>query len=358
MQRGIIMEIHARHWIVMTRDGEFVKIPKTNSAAQIGEEIRFEAERETKRRPWMMVASAAVAAVLGMFFVFPQFFANQAHAETYVYLDLNPSIAIGLDKNQHVVQIKPLNTSAKKLVGKIDWQDKKVDEVALDLIDHAKRDGYLHKKDHVIISGIKEDKNSVTALKSLEKAIEKNSQLSQNSLDLAVHTLVMPKQVQAKAEKTGLSPTKYAVWLLAKKKGQQIPVEELEEKSITELADIEPVTEFLQKPLTEQEWNQIIQGDGAKVPVSDKDPALDQNPGQENQGQHTGTAESSKGSSPSSNDADKDLEQPADGNQTPSTDQPPANGSSPSETQGSSGTGDTGSGATTGTDTSSSETTP
>jgi hypothetical protein len=356
MQKGIIMEIHARHWIVMTQDGEFVKIPKTNSAAQIGEEIRFQAARAAKRRPWMMVASAAVAAVLGMFFVFPQFFANQAHAETYVYLDLNPSIAIGLDKDQHVVQIKPLNTSAKKLVGKIDWQDKKVDEVAVDLIDQAKKDGYLHKKDHVIISGIKEDKNSVTALKSLEKAIEKNSQLSENSLDLEVHTLVMPKQVQAKAEKTGLSPTKYAVWLLAKKEGQQIPVEELEEKSITELTDFEPVTEFLQKPLTEQEWNQIIQDNGAAVPTSA--PPRDGNPGKVHQGQNPGTSEPSEGSSQPSNDADKDPLQPDGGNETPSTDQPPANGSTPTETPDSSGTGDSGSGSTTGTDTSSSETTP
>ncbi|SEM88811.1 anti-sigma factor domain-containing protein [Lihuaxuella thermophila] len=358
MQKGIIMEIRGRHWIVMTQDGEFVKIPKTNSAAQIGEEIRFQEGRATKRQPWMMVASVAAAAMLGMFFVFPQFFANQAHAETYVYLDLNPSIAIGLDKDQHVVQIKPLNSSAKKLVREIDWQDKKLDEVAVDLLDQAKSDGYLHRKDHVIISGIKEDKYSVKALKSLEKTIEKNAQSIENSLDLEVHTLVMPKQVQTKAEKTGLSPTKYAVWLLAKKEGQQIPVEELEEKSISELANIEPVTELLQKPLSEQEWSQIIQEDGSEVP-SGKETAPGDNSGADKKEDATpGTAEPAEGTASPSNDGEKGPGQPADGKEPASTDQPPADGSHSSDPQNGSGTGDSSSESTTGTETGSSETTP
>ncbi len=351
MQKGIIMEIQARHFIVMTKDGEFVKIPKTNSAAQIGEEIRFETARTTKRQPWMLVASAAVAALLGMFFVFPQFFANQAHAQTYVYLDLNPSIAIGLDKDQHVVKIKPLNNSAKKLVSQIDWQDKKVDEVAVDLIDHAKKDGFLHKRDHVIISGIKEDKNSVKALNYLEKAIKKEARLNKNSLDLEVHTLVMPKQVEDKAEKTGLSPTKYAVWLLAKQEGQQIPVEELEEKSITELADMEPVTKLLQESLTEQEWNQIIRGNEGEIPASGNEPVPGNIPGKENPDQNT-KADTDRDSSPASNDKSKDSEQPDDGEEPPATDHPPANGSSPSDGQNSSEDGSSSSQSTTGTDTS------
>ncbi|MBA4494913.1 anti-sigma factor domain-containing protein [Paenactinomyces guangxiensis] len=266
MNRGIIMEVQTQHWIVMTPDGEFVKVPRSNPSAQIGEEVTFQAKRTAPRRSWITAASVAVAAMLGFFFIFPQLSPNEAHAETYIYLDVNPSVAIGLDSENRVVEVKPLNYSARKLLGRIDYKNATADEFVVDFLVQARSHGYLHKKDHLVLSGIQEEKNSVTAIKNLEKAIKKNRQVGENNLGLAVHTLSIPKKVSAKAAENGLSPTKYAVWLLAKKDGKDIPVEELGEKSITELAnDLEPVTEMLEDPLSETEWDQMIQTEDPKA---------------------------------------------------------------------------------------------
>ncbi|TCS95976.1 anti-sigma factor domain-containing protein [Hazenella coriacea] len=259
MQKGIIMEIHDRHWIVLTSGGEFLQVPKTNQSSQIGEEVSFQVVRQSSRRTWISIASTAVAAMLGFFFFFPQLFVGQPHAETYVYVDVNPSLAIGLDHEGEVVEVRPLNKSAGKLVNQIkDLNGQSADQAVVNILDEAKKQGMLKQKDRVVLTGIKEEKTSATTINKLQNVIVESSK--KQNLDLSVNKLEMPEKVQSKAEETGLSPAKYAAWLVAKKEGQDISVKEIEEKSLTELAkDIKPVSDLLEKPLTEKEWDQIIQ---------------------------------------------------------------------------------------------------
>jgi len=266
------MEVQTKHWIILTPDGEFMKVPRTNSHAQVGEEICFgEKVAPTRRhRSWIAVASAAVAAMLGMFFMFPSLAPQDAHAETYIYLDVNPSVALGMDENNKVIEVKPLNKSAQKLVAKTDWQKEPVDRVVVDLLKAAKKEGYLQQKDQVILSGAVEEKDSHKTLNSLKSVIKEEAQ--EEKLELDVHTVTMPKQVQTQAEKSGLSPVKYAAWLIAKKEGKEIPVEEIGEVPVTELVtDIKPVSEILDTTLSEQQWEKMITND-VTAPTSNEEP--------------------------------------------------------------------------------------
>lgn len=334
MQKGIIMEIHDRHWIVLTPGGEFLQVPKTNEMSQIGEEVSFQVVRQSRRRTWISIASTAVAAMLGFFFFFPQLFVGQPHAETYVYVDVNPSLAIGLDKEGEVVEVRPLNKSASKLVNQIkDFKGQSVDQTVVSILDEAKKQGMLKQKDRVVLTGIKEENTSVNTVNKLQSVIEESSK--KQNLDLSVNRLEMPEKVQSKAEETGLSPAKYAAWLVAKKEGRNITVKEIEEKSLTELAkDLKPISELLEKPLTEKDWEQIIEVEEMEDPDQLTDPTEEEPTDQE---EPNGTSED-----PETNETEDPETDPSI---TPDGQQPPTN---PDENSKSDSTSEGGTGATIG----------
>ncbi|MGA9175482.1 MAG: anti-sigma factor domain-containing protein [Thermoactinomyces sp.] len=264
MQKGVIMEVQGKHWIILTADGNFIKVPKTNDFSGVGEEITVQPTpvRKRKRNAWIAAVSAAAAAMLGTFFILSSAAPEKAYAETYVYLDVNPSVAIALNQDRKVVKVQPLNKSAEKLLKQSDFKGENVDDFAIQFLEAARKNGYLHKKDQVVLSGIKEEKESVSTINSLKQVISEESK--NQHLDLYIHALAMPKQVQTKAAKTGLSPAKYAVWVLAKKEGKELPLEKINDTPIETLAnDIKPVSELLKKP-SAADWNTII-GDGSET---------------------------------------------------------------------------------------------
>lgn len=276
MRKGVIMEVQPRHWILLTPDGEFVRVPRTNMALTVGEEVEFHMVEKSssawKRKPWIAAISAGVAAMIGMFFVLPQMSpSKQVHAEGYIYLDVNPSVAIGMDKNKYITEVKPLNKSALKLIGNKTYKNKQVDDFVEHFLDEAKQQGFLHPKDQVVLSGYNDEKTSVKTLQEIENMIDEESK--EEKLELHVHTLTMPKSVKKKADETGLSPAKYAVWMIANKEGKNLDVKEMEEIPITQLAeDIKPISDFLNRPPSEKEWESIIEEE-SQPKTNDKDDA-------------------------------------------------------------------------------------
>ncbi|MFC7443010.1 anti-sigma factor domain-containing protein [Laceyella putida] len=273
MQRGIIMEVQARHWIVLTPDGDFIKVPRTNHSLMVGEEVTLQAAKTNRRALVPAFVSVAAAAVLGMFFIVPQMAPDQAHAQTYIYVDVNPSLEIGIDDERNIVELHPLNKSAEKLLDGEKWKHESVDDFVVDFLDKAKQMGYVQKRDQVVLSGYQEEKNSKETLDNLKTVLDKQSK--QKNLELEVHSLVMPKKVKDKASRFGLSPVKYAAWMIAKKEGKQLEVEEMGETPLTDLADeLAPVSELLNKPEALPELVEIIEKEPPAVqPTQEPKPA-------------------------------------------------------------------------------------
>src|SRR5690606_23345105 len=115
MNRGIVMESGRRSTVVMTPDGEFVKI--SGSGWAIGEEISFEREarRQARRRSFLLTASAAV--ILPVAFTVPglQLY-DRPHVAAYVTLDINPSVELGVDNNRGVVELHALNPDGETVI--------------------------------------------------------------------------------------------------------------------------------------------------------------------------------------------------------------------------------------------------
>lgn len=283
MQRGIVIDIQSKHVVVMTADGLFKKIPKQDSHIEIGEEVSFSVDQVPRRRNWKAYISGAVAAVLVFFFLFPLFLDHEAYAHTRVYVEIEPGVEMGLNEKLEVVQIRPLSHQAKMLVEKIDWNDQPVNKVVVDYLKQAKARGYLKKKDKIILSAINEKGSSTSTLRSIQTVVENDTQIGKKALDVEVFSFPMPKEIKPKVDQAGLTPGKFGVWLLSKKEGKEIPVEQIAESSISELTD---EIKSLKHPPTENEWIEIATEEEKKqtTPNSSdpKQPKTDTHPSNEN----------------------------------------------------------------------------
>ncbi|TCW38776.1 anti-sigma-I factor RsgI family protein [Laceyella sacchari] len=277
MHKGIIMEVQSRHWIVLTPEGDFIKVPRTNPSLLVGEEITFQATKRNRRRLVPAFVSVAAAAVLGMFFVLPQLAPDQVDAQTYIYVDVNPSVEIGIDEERNIVELHPLNKTAKQLLDGEEWKKESLNQFVIDFLGKAKQHGYVQQKDQVVLSGYKEEKNSEETLDHLKTILDNKSK--QENLQLEVRSLVVPKKVKSKASQFGLSPVKYAAWLIAKKEGKQLEAEEMEETPLTELAlEVPPVSEMLSKPEVLPEIVDIIEKEQPKATETKQEPRTTDEP--------------------------------------------------------------------------------
>ncbi|PTM59825.1 anti-sigma factor domain-containing protein [Desmospora activa] len=278
MQKGMVMEVSRRHYVVLTPEGRFIKVPKQDAAAEIGQEITFELEKQfflPLNLPRKAILAGGVAAMMViMTILLPLMWApTQAHAETYIYIDLNPSLELGLDKKSRVVEVRAFNSTGEQLIQELDWKGVPAKRLVVQLLNRARQQGYLEPNERILVSQIaiepKDAEVSRSTLSEIEESIGTDTELSQSKVDL--YTLPLPDMLKAEAEKNDLSPSKYAVWLLAKRNGLDLPPEELVGLSMTELMELVDLTPILRNPPSKEEWEEWIQEEKEIEQENEKD---------------------------------------------------------------------------------------
>ncbi|MBS7531228.1 anti-sigma factor domain-containing protein [Hazenella sp. IB182353] len=263
--KGIIMEIKGKHYIVLTPDGNFVTVPRQRFA-QLGEEIEIvQEERRKFPRPSLVFKglSIATAVMIGLFLIIPGFFSNeQVHASSYIYLDVQPSIEIEIDDENQIRNVKPLNKEAEQILKKIDWKDDGVEDFAIVFLKTYKETGKVLARDQVVVSGISDADEKKPDLDEVQSSIQKKIE-NEKELGLSVHTLNAPTDLKKGAKETGISPTTYLMYVMAKKEGKVKSIEEIDDKSIAEwTADSEQISEVIKNPpSSEHEWEELISKD-------------------------------------------------------------------------------------------------
>ncbi|MFC4076277.1 anti-sigma-I factor RsgI family protein [Salinithrix halophila] len=282
MPKGIVMEVGHKHWVVMTPEGEFLKVPKQEREVDMGEEIHFALEKKpfllsfwTRPTSWM--TGGLAAAVLLLALLNPFWDPAKAHAESYIYIDLNPSLELGLNQDREVVRLRALNPEAKRLVSGMDWEGAKAADVVVDVLNLAKKAHYLDHKERVLISevdSIKEpEKASGEALSLIKEEVQQNPELKRTNLSL--YTIPLPEPLKEKAEKKGISPAKYAVGLFAKRNGHKLSMEQVAEMSITDLMKQVDLSPVLRNPPSDEEWATWIEEEDGEDNQKDGKPAGD-----------------------------------------------------------------------------------
>lgn len=272
-QRGVVLEITGDEALVLTPSGEFRRQPISHPTPSIGDEIRLTGvtpftKTKSRRRisPWQWVTTAAAAVLLLMLngpglrgFVpqtVPQDISPERNvvavesvakaslpatgkAVKFVTVDINPSIELGLDEQDRVVLVRPLNTDGEKLIKEQRLDGLKAEEAVVQITGEAVRQGYLAPaKDNAVVIAVSGENDKLAENKKLELKLklstEKVLQKSNLSVD-KVQTVRAPKESREKAQEMGLSVGKFAIFLEALDNGLRVSAEDLKKASISKV---------------------------------------------------------------------------------------------------------------------------
>jgi hypothetical protein len=124
--RGIVLEVQSRHLIILTRGGNYLRVPHPGGRIRNGDEITS-SYPSTLLWPKLVTAasSLAVAAVILIFLMpillpYNSLIGDEIAAEGYLVIDINPSFELVFDENLIVTSFHPLNENAVLLLNEVE----------------------------------------------------------------------------------------------------------------------------------------------------------------------------------------------------------------------------------------------
>lgn len=266
---GLVIEIKKKTCIILTPQGEFREVARPVKNVRIGEEITSAPVKILPAAWWKpLLAAACVCLFLSASFLYYRW---SKEAIAYVGLDINPSVELGVNRRQLVCESNGLDADGEKLLQQVTVRGRPVNEAVEALVAGAVTARFLKPGEAGIIL------TTVTAAKEEIREIP-DKQLVLQSVEKALRTFGVqaevvaeqtPPQVRRQAREAGLSTGKYLLHLRAAQKGRPVSIEELREKTITELEIKKHFkTEDLIRPLPER------QQEKKKEPPAGKPPAF------------------------------------------------------------------------------------
>lgn len=225
--QGTIMKITESQVVVLSEDGRFVNLPKTNAFHALGERIEFSPpmrEKKRKKRFFSSLSGLAAAVLLFSIIGLQQFMNPVVQSPVaLIALDINPSLEFELDSEQKVVKVHSLNSDAVELMDQLDTNGERFDSAYQKVLTKAKRMGYLERSQGTVMLTLVALQTDGITLKSLQVPT-----IGGVNLQLYQSTVGMKKQ----ADESGLSLNKFIVYKQALQKGIKLDIQRLKSKPV------------------------------------------------------------------------------------------------------------------------------
>jgi len=226
--RGIVAEAAGKGCILLTPEGEFVRINRVPRPVRVGQEL--EVNRSSYHWP---IAGMAVAAALLLALVLPLYTLLPAFGKpaAYVSLDINPSLELGVNQEGLVVETRAYNQEAQKLLKDSPVNKTDVYHAVQLLIAQAVKDGYIAQaKENLIVAAYTADTKFRVDSAKLEGVVKQEAVAAKVPIQYLVTSA--SSQVHREAEGSQVSQGKYLVFESAKAQGQNISLDDLKKNGI------------------------------------------------------------------------------------------------------------------------------
>ncbi|WP_227395708.1 anti-sigma factor domain-containing protein [Jeotgalibacillus aurantiacus] len=170
MKKGLVMEIHKRHVVLMTRNGEFCKVAKPSGSLSIGEEVvSYPLERRIPGGLSSIGAMAAVAMI--MFFLVNPYFNEETYA--HIAVDINPSFELMINEKAEVIQWTSVNEDAEKLENQLNLNGESIQEAMSEIIAVSGEAGFINENNETVtISAVYTNESSTNFQKVLRERLD------------------------------------------------------------------------------------------------------------------------------------------------------------------------------------------
>jgi len=239
--KGIVLEVSDDFAVILTDDGQFKRV-RVRDKWDVGNEVIINEVNTFSFRKYVAIAAMFLLLVIpiGVF----AFMNNTVY--TYISVDINPSFELGLNRFDKVVKIVPLNNDAENLFSDLNLRGKKVEDAFYILTQRAIEKGYIKKNDfnEILVTVLKSNKINDSEREKLKEKLVANSQkaLKEHLIEAYVDVFGVDKKLKEEAQNLGLSPGKYLLYLESQKKGINITIDEVKNKSIRDLIKEKNIT--------------------------------------------------------------------------------------------------------------------
>ena len=152
-----------------------------------------------------------------------------------VYIDVNPSVALNVNRFGKVSRVEYLNEDAKKALNGIKLKGLSAEDAFEIMITAYDENGYFDGNAEIYISAVSEkNKNADKLLAKLSERAEK----IKGNRNYSVNTTKLTAEDRAEADEYGISPGKYRIISEIIEKHPSYTIEDLKDKSMAELKDM------------------------------------------------------------------------------------------------------------------------
>lgn len=174
MRKGLLVDIQSDYILVMTKDGDFKRLPNKQYNLKVGDCFYFKDCKESRCYKTLATKSmkVAFAAVAALFLLISQMFLLDDSSKVYAYMaiDINPSLELSVNEKLQVVDIIPFNRDAELVLDRLTrWKRQDIEDVTKRIIDICEEEGYLNNRKVVLTTIIVEENNNRHS--KLKKAI-------------------------------------------------------------------------------------------------------------------------------------------------------------------------------------------
>jgi len=233
--KAIVAEIDKEQMIVITAEGDFIKVKRQMKAA-IGDEIELKPQKAYLiYKGLARVAACFLACIFlstGVYAYFTPY--------SYVSVDINPSISISLNRFERVLSVNPLTEDAVSIINNTrNLKNQDIDRALSEIIKSASDEGYIDQETEnqiVVVVSTKDPKQEKKLEDTVTAATEKEL------LKVNKNSGVMVEKTSVASYKTALSnktsPGKEMLSGKLKEVNPEIKDEEVKKMSVKEVMNM------------------------------------------------------------------------------------------------------------------------
>ena len=166
-----------------------------------------------------------------------------------LYIDINPSVEIVLNRFDYIVKVNYLNMDAEEEYSTLTLKGKKLEQGVEEILTNLEEKGYLEKAEMLISVVSKKTDSGKQLLDKMET--KANDFVQEKGKEVKVDCNMHTKEEKEAAEEHKLSPSKYKLIEYILLLDETLVLDELKEKTVEELAE-------LVKTLTEEEIKEVL----------------------------------------------------------------------------------------------------
>lgn len=279
---GTVLELKKNSAIIMSEGFRYFYVKK-RPGMYLGQKIMFLDEDIVKPTSAILkysaVAACFVLIVLAVFLSRITLFDNDG-TFAYVYLDINPSVQITIDKNNTVLDTSAVNSDADELLEGLDTKGMDLKDALKIIFEKSDKLGFFKDDtdNYVLISGvINPDSRLYKENKTYEEtefqkflSTLKGVSGEKGHKRIITEAIKTSPEIRELALKNQMSPGKYYLYELAAEKGMDLSIDKVRESSIN---DIMKVLDYVPQDVKESKdssFNDVHENDSE---ASDDPPA-------------------------------------------------------------------------------------